>query len=161
MVQSNKMIAKLDSMNGDEPVRDFKKNRNLSTTSQNSPGINIPQNTQNVQGMNMGQNNMGFNQQQGPLINSPNLQMQPMGPLQNNMSPIQINLTGSPNMVSNPNIGNPNMSSNPNIGTQNMGSPNMINNPNMNSPNMNSPGNPNMLQPTNNKLNGQQPSQYP
>lgn len=43
LAQSNKMIAKVDSMGVvDEPNRDFKKNRNLSATSTGtSPSLNI------------------------------------------------------------------------------------------------------------------------
>ena len=99
MAQSNKMIAKLESMALDEPNRDFKKNRNLSNTaSQGSQG--------SINHLNISPNhiNMGFNQT--PAISSPTLPHQPM-PLptqttqtQTQNSPAQL---PSPSVVSNPN----------------------------------------------------------
>lgn len=71
MSQSNKMIGKLDSMGGlEEPSRDFKKNRNMSTTSTGTnPPLSITLPTSNYSSQN---------------INSPTLQNMPPHPSQGN-----------------------------------------------------------------------------
>ena len=91
---STKMIGKMQSMGGfEEPSRDFKKNRNLSVTTNSNNGpmtINIPQGMSNYSSPN------------STAINSPTIQM----------SPVQLS-------------------------------------------------NPNMIQPTNNKINGSYPPEVP
>lgn len=131
IVQSNKMIAKLESMGTDEPTRDFKKNRNMSTTSQNGP-INM-QGNQSPMGMNLTQANMGFSPQPNQMLGA-QLMQQAMPQMQVNQS------------LSNQNLSSPN---------QNLANPNAISG-NVGNPTANL-GNPNMLQPTNNKITGQFP----
>ena len=61
------MIGKIDSMGGfEEPSRDFKKNRNLSSTGSNNGGltINLPQGI--------------YNSPNSTAINSPTIQMSPV-----------------------------------------------------------------------------------
>ncbi len=89
------MISKIDSMGVvDEPSRDFKKNRNLSTTTNSNQNVPLSINLPNTKAFN--------SQNQSPILNSPTL---------------------------------------PNV--QTIPSSHSINN------------NPHMLQPTNNKINGQ------
>ncbi len=89
MAQSNKMISKLDSMNPhDQPDRNFKKNRNLSTTSQNTAASN---------GQGLQQQHVYSPQGQNVIISSNGLQMGPIPPLQNNL--IVNNSLGGNNMM--------------------------------------------------------------
>lgn len=60
------MISKIDTMGGvDEPSRDFKKNRNLSTTTNSNQSVPLSINLPNTKAFN--------SQNQSPILNSPTL----------------------------------------------------------------------------------------
>lgn len=89
MLQSNKIIGKMNSMESDEPIRDFKKNRNVSSTSP-SPPINI--------NINPNINYTGIN---NPLMSSPTL---PPSHAPNIVNPNNNSISSNSSNGSNPNM---------------------------------------------------------